>query len=304
MNLESLQLYCDIVRLRSFSRGAAEHSISQSAASQTIQQIETDLRVRLLDRSKRPFSLTAEGQKFYETCRDILQSFEETRAEITAGKDELAGTVRVAAIYSVGLHGLSGQMQRFLSHYPRARVRLECLHPHQVVEAVLNDEADLGVLSYPPAKRALSIVRLHSEPMVFVSHPAHRLARRHKVTPEDLNGEPFVAFEASLAIRKAIDRALRKRDVKANVVMEFDNVETIKQAIIIGQGVSLLPAPTVAKEVSIGTLAAVPFDIPDLLRPIGAIHRRNKPLTPAVSRFLELLREETQPSPPSSRPRP
>jgi DNA-binding transcriptional LysR family regulator len=292
MNLESLQLYCDIVRLRSFSRGAGEHSISQSAASQTIQQMETDLRVRLLDRSKRPFSVTAEGQKFYETCRTILQSYEETRAEITGGQQELAGTVRVAAIYSVGLHGMSGQMQRFLTHYPRARVRLECLHPHQVVEAVLNDEADLGVLSYPPAKRALSVVHLHSEPMIFVSHPAHRLAKKKKVSPADLAGQPFIAFEASLAIRKAIDRALRKQNVKPNVVMEFDNVETIKQAIIIGTGVSLLPAPSVAKEAGIGTLAAVPFDLPELQRPIGAIYRRNKPLTPAVSRFLELLRED------------
>ena len=291
MNLESLQLYCDIVRLRSFSRGATEHGISQSAASQAIQQIETDLRVQLLDRSKRPFSITTEGQKFYETCRDILHRYEETRAEITVGQQELAGTVRVAAIYSVGLHGLSGQMQRFLSLYPRARVRLECLHPHEVVESVLNDEADLGVLSYPPAKRALSIVPLHSEPIVFVAHPSHRLAKKKKVRPEDLRDEPFIAFEASLAIRKAIDRALRQRDVKPNVVMEFDNVETIKQAIIIGTGVSLLPAPTVAKEVGIRTLSAVPFDLPDLARPIGVIYRRNKPLTPAVSRFLELLRE-------------
>ncbi|MBI4480935.1 MAG: LysR family transcriptional regulator [Acidobacteria bacterium] len=291
MNLEALQLYCDIVRLRSFSRGAGEHNISQSAASQTIQQMETDLRVRLLDRSKRPFSVTAEGQKFYETCWEILQSYEETRAEITQGQQELAGTVRVAAIYSVGLHGLSGQMQRFLSHYPRARVRLECLHPHEVVEAVLSDEADLGVLSYPPAKRALSVVHLHSEPMVFVAHPAHRLAKKKTVTPADLDGQPFIAFEESLAIRKAIDRALRKRDVRPNVVMEFDNVETIKQAIIIGTGVSLLPAPTVAKEAGIGTLSVAPFDLPDLARPIGAIYRRNKPLTPAVLRFLELLKE-------------
>jgi DNA-binding transcriptional LysR family regulator len=303
MNLESLQLFCDIVRLRSFSRGASEHNISQSAASQTVQQMETDLRVLLLDRSKRPFSVTAEGQKFYDTCRTILQSYEETLAEITRGQQELAGTVRVAAIYSVGLHGMSGQMQRFLTHYPRARVRLECLHPHQVVEAVLHDEADLGVLSYPPAKRALSVVHLHSEPMVFVSHPAHRLARKKKVSPSDLIGQPFIAFEASLAIRKAIDRALRKHDVKPSVVMEFDNVETIKQAIIIGTGVSLLPAPSVAKEAGIGTLAVVPFDLPELQRPIGAIYRRNKPLTPAVLRFLELLREDPG-SPAASHPQP
>jgi DNA-binding transcriptional LysR family regulator len=292
MNLDALQLYCDIVRLHSFSRGAAEHNVSQSAASQTIQQIETDLRVQLLDRSKRPFSVTAEGQKFYETCREMLHSYEETCAEISQGRQELAGTVRIAAIYSVGLHGMSGQMQRFLSRYPRARVRLECLHPHEVVEAILKDEADLGVLSYPPAKRGLSIVPLHSEEMVFVAHPGHRLARKKRILPADLDGEPFIAFEESLAIRKAIDRALRKEDVRPNVVMEFDNVETIKQAIIIGTGVSLLPAPAVIKEAGIGTLASRPFDLPGLKRPIGAIFRKNKPMTPAVSRFLELLKED------------
>lgn len=291
MNLESLQLFCDVVRLHSFSRGAAEHNISQSAASQTIQQLETDLRVRLLDRSKRPFSVTAEGQKFYAMCREILHSYEETRTEITSGQQELAGTVRVAAIYSVGLHGMSGQMQQFLSRYPRARVHLECLHPKQVVEAVLSDKADLGLLSYPPAKRGLSVVPLFSEPIVFVSYPAHPLANKELIAPEDLQEQPFVAFEERLAIRKAIDRALRKRDVRPKVVMEFDNVETIKQAIIIGTGVSLLPEPTVAKEASIGTLATAPLDLPGLERPIGAIHRRNKPLTPTVSRFLELLRE-------------
>ncbi|MBI4483187.1 MAG: LysR family transcriptional regulator [Acidobacteria bacterium] len=289
MNLETLQLYCDVVRLRSFSRGAAENGVSQSAASQAIQQLESELHVLLLDRSKRPLAMTPEGRKFYETCRTLLQSLEQTRAEITAGQREVAGTVRVAAIYSVGLHGMSGHMQRFLSLHPNVRVRLECLHPHKVVEAVVNDEADLGVLSYPPANRALSVVPLRSEPMVFVCHPGHRLARHRLIKATDLNDEPFVAFDADLAIRKAIDRDLRQRNVKVRVIMEFDNVETIKQAIIIGAGVSLLPAPTVVQEARLRTLSAVPFDIPDLVRPIGVIHRRNKPQTPAVARFLELL---------------
>jgi len=291
MTLESLHLFCDIVRLRSFSRAASENGISQSAASQAIQQIESELHVRLLDRSQRPFGMTAEGGKFYETCRKMLEGFERTRTEITAAHQELIGTVRVAAIYSIGLHGMSGTMERFRSLYPKVKVRLECLHPHQVVKAVIIDEADLGVLSYPPANRALTVVPLRSEPTVFVCHPNHRLARKRKVEPEDLNGEPFVAFDANLAIRKATDRALRKHNAKADVVMEFDNVETIKQAITNGTGVSLLPAPTIVKEVALGTLSAVPFNIPDLVRPIGAIHRRNKQLTPAVSRFLELLQQ-------------
>jgi DNA-binding transcriptional LysR family regulator len=291
MTLESLRLYRDIVRLRSFSRAAGENGVSQSAASQAVQQIEHDLRVKLLDRSKRPFGLTGEGSKFYETCRKMLELFEHTRTEITAAKNELTGAVRVAAIYSVGLHSISGPMERFLSLYPKARVRLECLHPHQVVEAVVTDEADLGVLSYPPASRSLTVVPLRSEPTVFVCSPSHRFARKKTVNPADLNGEPFVAFDANLAIRKAIDRALRRHDAKPDVVMEFDNVETIKQAIMNGTGISLLPEPTIGKEIALGTLRAVPFNLPGLVRPIGAIYRHNKLLPPAVARFLELLKQ-------------
>lgn len=298
MDLRAMHLYCEIIRLRSFTRAADEQNVSQSSASQVVSQMEHDLRARLIDRSKRPFSVTAEGQKFYETCRQILAIYEAARTEICGANKELSGTVRVAAIYSIGLQGMSGPMQQFLSHYPQVRVRLECLHPHQVVEAVLNDEADLGLLSYPPAHRALAVEHLHDEPMVFVCHPGHRLAKKKRVAPADIAGERFIAFEASLAIRKAIDRALRKHEVRPHVIMEFDNVETIKQAIINGTGVGLLPAPSVTKEAGIGTLAAVPFDIADLSRPIGAIHRRGKPVSPAVARFIELLREDPAQPPP------
>ena len=292
MHLETLRLYCDVVRLRSFSRGAELNFVSQSAASQAVQQLERELGgVTLIDRTRRPFAVTAEGQTFYTASRGLLESWEKVKAEIAAVKAQVDGTVRVAAIYSVGLHDMSHHLQRFMSLYPKVRVQLECLHPHKVVEAVLNDEADVGIMSYPPQDRALSIIPLRSEPMAFVCRPGHRLARRRAVTPDDLTGEPFVAFDAGLTIRKAIDRALRQRNVKLNIVMAFDNIETIKQAIMIGAGVSLLPRHTVEKEVGIRTLAAVPFGLPDLVRPVGLIHRRQKALSPAVSRFISLLQE-------------
>jgi len=144
------------------------------------------------------------------------------------------------------------------------------------------------------ADRALAIVPLRSEPMAFVCHPNHRLARRRVVVPADLVGETFVAFDAGLTIRKAIDRALRQHNVKVNTVMEFDNIETIKQAIIIAAGVSILPRHTVQNEASIRTLAVVPLGITDLMRPVGLIHRRQKPLTPTVSRFIQLLKDANE----------
>jgi len=291
VNLDTLKLYCDVARLRSFSRGATASGVSQSAASQAIQQLEAELGAVLLDRSRRPLQPTEEGRGFFEACRTLLQGFEQARAELAASRQRVEGTVRVAAIYSVGLHDMSRHMHPFMSAHPQARVLLECLHPHKVVEAVLNDEADVGILSYPTATRALEVLPLRSEPMVVVTHPSHRLARKRRVTPADLNGEAFVAFDHDLAIRKTIDRALKQHSVRVNVVMEFDNVETIKQAIGIAAGISILPRPTVLKEVEIRTLAAVPLAIPGLVRPIAIIHRRGKRLTPAVARFIELLQK-------------
>jgi DNA-binding transcriptional LysR family regulator len=295
MTLEMLKLYCDIVRLHSFSQGAAANQISQSAASQAIQQLEGELDVLLIDRSKRPFMVTPEGRSFYEGCLSILQGFEKVRAQIVSTRTQVTGSVRVAAIYSVGIHIMSDHMQRFMSLHPQAKVRLEYLHPHKVVEAVLTDEADLGILSYPPTNRSLTILPWRSESMVFVCHPTHRLARRKIITPGDLNGENFVAFDADLRIRKAIDRYLRQHEVRVNAVMEFDNIETIKQAIAIGAGVSILPRPTILKEVGNRTLAAAPLATADLTRPLGIIHRRGKLLTPTIARFLELLRQAGDP---------
>jgi DNA-binding transcriptional LysR family regulator len=291
VHLETLRLYCDVVRHRSFSKGAEQNYVSQSAASQAVQQLEAQLGVMLIDRTKRPFVVTPEGQAFYEASRSIMETWEKAKAEVTAVKQTVAGTVRVAAIYSVGLHDVSRPMQQFMSVYPEARVQLECLHPHKVVEAVIGGAADLGIMSYPPADRALSVVPLREEPMAVVCHPGHRLARRRLIMPEDLNGETFVAFDAGLTIRRAIDRALRQHNVRVNIVMEFDNIETIKQAIIIAAGVSVLPRHTVQKEAGVRALVAVPFGVPDLVRPVGIIHRRQKPLTPTAARFIEMLQE-------------
>ena len=192
----------------------------------------------------------------------------------------MEGTVRVAAIYSVGLHDMSRHMQPFMSLYPNARVQLECLHPHKVVDAVLNDEADLGILSYPVASRALAVVPLREEPMALVATRATGWRGGAACSPADLDGERFVAFDHDLPIRRAIDRALRQHNVKVDVVMEFDNIETIKQAIGIAAGISILPAPTVQKESGIRTLAAVELALPGLVRPVGIIHRRGRPSPP------------------------
>jgi DNA-binding transcriptional LysR family regulator len=289
MNIETLRIFCDVVQHQSFSRGAAANQVSQSAATQSVRRMEQHFGVQLIDRSKRPFVLTSEGKACYEGFRKVLEAYDGVEARVRSLRQEIIGLVRVASIYSVGLHDMSRTMQSFMRRYPKARVRLEFHHPHKVYEAVLNSEVDLGIVSYPLASQEISVVPLRSEKMVLVCHPRHHLAERKTVTAEHLRDEDFVAFDRDLSIRKEIDRYLRQRSVTIRVVMEFDNIETIKQAVEIGAGVSILPEPTVHKETESGSLRAVRLIAPALERPLGIIHRQRKVFTPTASKFVELL---------------
>ncbi len=291
MNIETIRIFCDVVQHQSFSRGAAMNNVSQSAATQSVHRLEKHFNVQLVDRSKRPFVLTPEGEACYEGFREVLELYDAAEARVRSLRMEISGLVRVAAIYSIGLHDMRRHMQDFMRRYPKARVRLEYLGPAKVYEAVNNAEVDLGIVSYPAASADLAVTPLRSERMVLVCHPEHPLAERSAVTPEDLKDAEFVSFDRELIIRKEIDRYLRQRGVSIRLVMEFDNIETIKQAVEIGSGVSILPEPTVRHEIESGTLRAVQLVAPELRRPVGIIYRQRKVFTPTAAKFVDLLRE-------------
>ncbi len=292
VHLKWLKVFCDVVRQRSFSRAADENDMSQSAASQLVHQLEERLGVKLIDRSKRPFVLTPEGEVYYDGCRSVMERYGALEDKVRTLHQEVAGCVRVASIYSVGLHHMNRYMQEFLSQHPKANVRLEYLHPHRVFESVENDLSDLGLVSYPKSSRTLTAIPWREEPMVLVCAPTHELAGRASIGLGQLHGRELVGFDSDLTIRREIDRVLHLHRIEVQLVMEFDNIETIKRAIEIDAGVSLLPEPTVLREVAAGTLAAVPLDTDELVRPLGIIHRRGKQLSATTWRFVELLKRE------------
>ncbi len=294
MHLKSLRVFCDVVRRRSFSRAADENGISQSAASQMVHHLEEHLGVRLIDRSKRPFVLTSEGAEFFEGCRGIVRRYYALEEKVRSLRQEVAGRVRVASIYSIGLHHMNQYLQRFLGQYPKANVRLEYLHPHRVYQCVERDIADLGLVSYPKASRSIDAIPWRDEPMMLVCAPGHELAGRDEIDLGQLAGRKLISFDKDLTIRKEIDRVLNAHGIEVEVAMEFDNIETIKRAIEIDLGVALLPEPTVAPEVQAGTLVAVPLTTDELVRPIGIIYRRGRELSPTAERFIELLRSEQE----------
>jgi DNA-binding transcriptional LysR family regulator len=291
MNIETLQIFFDVVQHQSFSRGAKLNEVSQSAATQSVHRVEEHFGVQLVDRSKRPFVLTPEGQTCYEGFREVLDLYHAVEARVRSLRNEISGIVRVAAIYSVGLHDMSRCMQDFMRRYPKAKVSLEYLRSNRVYDAVLSGQVDLGIVSYPVGSPDLDVLTLRSERMVVVAPPGHPLAKRPTVVAEDLEGIDFVGFDRDLGIRKEIDRHMRQRSVSINVVMEFDNIETVKQAVEIGAGISILPEPTIRNEIQRGSLIAIRLIEPELYRPLGVIHRQRKAFTPTAAKFIELLQE-------------
>jgi DNA-binding transcriptional LysR family regulator len=272
------------------SKGAAHCGVSQSAASQHVQEVERRLGVTLLDRSKRPLELTPAGQRYQEFCRDVLRREEELGLALESLKGAADGAVRVASIYSMGLSELSRLQEEFAARYPAAQLHVEYMRTDRIYPAVLEGAADLGLVSYPEPGRDIAVIPWREEEMQVAAAPSHEFAARAEVYPADLNGQDFIGFDEDLRIRRELDRFFRAHGIEVNMVMHFDNIQTIKEAVALGSGVSILPARTMQAEIAQGRLAAVRLHAPGLVRPVGIVHRKRKKFNRATQVFLDLLR--------------
>jgi DNA-binding transcriptional LysR family regulator len=292
VTLWELKLFKEIAGTGSVSRGAAQCGISQSAASQHLQEVERRLGVHLLDRGKRPLELTEAGRLYFDFCRDVLRREEQFAADLDALRGDVTGEVRVASIYSIGLSEMSRVQHEFEARHPNAQLHVEYMRPDRIYEAVRAGAADLGLVSYPEASREIAAIPWREEEMQVAVWPEHRLAGRDEVLPADLAGESFVGFDEELPIRRDLDRFLRANLVDVNVVMHFDNIQMVKEAVALGSGISILPAPTMQREIAEGKLAAIRLHAPELVRPVGVIHLKRKKLTRAAQAVVDLLRVE------------
>jgi len=291
MIFEDCKLFRDVAHVKSLSRAAQLNGISQSAATQQIQELEKRLGTLLLDRSTRPLGLTTAGRLYADLCRDVLRREEDFRASL----DEInqvaviAGTVRVASIYSIGLSEMGRLREGFSQSCPEAHLQVELLRPDKVYEAVLKDQADLGFISYPEHRRDLTVIPWRSERMTVAVYPTHPFAYRDSVGMKELSDEKFIAFDEEVIIRRELDRCFRDSNVEVAIVMQFDNIQSIKEAVALGSGISILPERSMQAEVEQRRLVSVPLHAPELLRPTGIIHRRKKKLTRAERAFLDLV---------------
>ena len=292
MQIESLKVFCDLAESESFTKAAQINGVTQSAVSQQISSLERLFKSLLIERSKKKFRLTREGQVLYDYSKQVISTYDALQSKLQETKDIISGTIRVATIYSIGLHDLPPYIKRFLKKYPTVNVHVEYRRSNQVYEDVLGNVVDLGLVAYPTRDSKLEICALRKEPLVMICNPQHPLAKNKGIRLKAISGQKFISFEPDIPTRKALDRILKEHSVQVQHVMEFDNIETVKRAVEIDAGIAIVPQGTVTQEVAKQTLAQVVLEDGEFYRPLAALYKRNKVLSPAMKQFLAVLKDE------------
>ena len=288
MHIETLKIFSDVVETASFSKAGELNSMTQSAVSQQILSLEKKLGRTLLERGRRQCCVTPEGAVLLEAAREILQIYDGIGERFNELADVVAGELRIAAVYSIGLHDLPPYLKAFKRKYPTVDVQVQYKRSAQVYAQVLNGEAVMGFVAYPAVRKGIHVEPFMDDEMVVICHPSHPLASSKKIALADMKRERFIAFDPDLPTRQYVDRHFRENGVMLGHAIEFDNIETVKRAVEIEQGVSIVPLASVKAEVKTGALCAIPLD-PPLRRPIGILLKRNRPRTPALREFIALL---------------
>ncbi len=291
MQVESLKMFCDLTETKSFTKAAQINGVTQSAVSQTISALEKRFKSLLIERSKKNFRLTPEGDVFYEYSKKILQIHDALQSKLQEIEDVVSGTIRLASVYSIGLHVLPPFVKKFLKRHPTVNVHVEYRRSDQVFENVLSNVVDLGLVAYPPRDPRLETILLGKDKLVLICPPQHPFAKRKSIKIEALNGQKFINFERDLPTRKALDKIFKDHRITVDQVMQLDNIETLKRAVEIDSGIAIVPEATVGMELSSQTLAVVQLEGGVFSRQLGIIHKKNKVLSPAIKQFIVLLKE-------------
>ncbi len=290
MQLESLKVFCDLSETKSFTKAAQINKVTQSAVSQTVSALERQFKSLLIERSKKNFRLTPEGEVLYDYSKKILQSYGGLQSKLQEIQGVLSGNIHVATVYSIGLYDLPPCIKKFLQDCPTVNVHVEYRRANEVYDDVLSNIVDLGLVAYPSPDAKLEIVPLRKDALFLACHPQHPLAKMKSLKLKALSGQKFINFEKDIPTRKALDKMFKDQGVTVNNVMEFDNVETVKRAVEIDSGVAILPEETIRGELANKTIAAVKLD-GKFFRELAVIYKKGKVLSPAMKQFIELLKQ-------------
>lgn len=298
MHIETFKVFCDLVETASFSEAARLNGITQSAVSQQIRGLEERYGVVLIERGRKNFAVTPEGEVFLQAASEIVDGYSGIESKLRQMRDVVAGPLTVATVFSIGFHELPPYLETFRAQFPEVQLTVHYRRANQVYADVLESKADLGLVAYPQERKGIEIESVWKDRLVLIAPPKHPFAKRKKMSLKEIDGQRFISFEPDLPTRKAIDDLMREAGVRVKEVVEFDNIETVKRGVEIENALSIVPGESVNAEVAAGTLCRIDLEGRHLWRPLGVIRRRSKAITSPMREMVKLLKQGANASTP------
>ncbi|RLA63831.1 MAG: LysR family transcriptional regulator [Epsilonproteobacteria bacterium] len=289
MKLIQLKLFRDIAYEKSFVKAAQINFMTQPSVSVHLKQLEEELGVRLFDRVPRRVILTPEGKVYLQHVEEILNKCDNLLALPGTLGTSLKGEVRIASIHSIGMYELGPFLRSFMQQYPGIRIHLEYQAAYKVYDLVQKRKAHLGMVAYPEKHIKIQSITYGKDQLGLIVPANHHLAQKDRIRLQQIEGEPFVAFETSTPTREQIDKFLKKKNIQTKIKMTNNNIYALKKAVEAGIGISLVPLSTVDDEVQRGTIRKVKIVGMNLYRPLALLISKKYPVNQVTEVFMDAL---------------
>jgi DNA-binding transcriptional LysR family regulator len=274
MDLRQLEILQAIADAGSFTACGRKLNVSQSAISRQILLLEEELGEPLFLRVGRQVRMTPAAESLVQLGQRVFLDVRETVGAITDRTRELRGTLRLAGGMTVCLYVFPPLLKHLRRVHPQLDVRLTVATAGRSVQEIRAGRVDAGLLTLPIEESDLVTVPVLREELLLVTTPSHPLARRRKIAPRDLDGQPFVLFEIGSATRRVIDQFLASEQIDPTIVMDTENVEIIKAMVKTGLGIGIVPYQSVAREVKAGQFFCARIEGHELVRETGWVYAR------------------------------
>jgi len=294
IDLSVVKSFVSITKTGSFRIAAERIHITQSAISQQIQVLEKRMEAKLFERHGNKVSLTQAGKTFLPYAENILKQYKEAKAHIQETNNKFNGEIRVATIYSIGLYELQPTINKLFRRYPKINLRCEYHHNTIIYEMVRNQAIDFGLVAFPQKKAGIVSKVFMEDKLVLVQSSRHRTIKKKTIHPKDLERTKFIGFSLTTPTGKIINRFFCVEDIQPDILYEYDNVELIKSAVILGMGCAILPRNTIARELKDRSLEIINVPEFDLTRPLGIIYPKEKTFTKSTRTFYEMIMERNR----------
>ncbi len=285
--IDIFKVFCDLAETKNFSRTAEKNHITQSAVSQQIAYLERYFGKKMIIRSKGKFALTPEGKIFLGGCKQIIKTYQHTMHQMQTENGEISQSVNIQSIYSIGFYHLPPLIKSFMKKYKKINLHIEYNRSDRIYSDVIHGLCDIGIVAYPWQHPLVDIKQGEKEKLTCVCALEYELSKRKKISLKDLNHRDFISFVREIPTRNAIDEILKDHNVKVNIVHEYDNVETLKSSLELGECISILPENTIQQELINMELVSIPIKEGPFFRNTGIITRKDRQLSHAIHTFIK-----------------